>query len=94
MITVGMNYSVVGGKQDEFERRFREVLDALKGADGHVASSMYRDIDDDCSYLIISEWSEQEKFTQFIRSPAFKAVTDWGKAEILTDRPHHKVYKQ
>jgi heme-degrading monooxygenase HmoA len=55
---------------------------------------MYQNIDDDCAYLIVSEWSEQDKFTQFIRSPAFKEVTDWGKAEILTDRPHHTIYKQ
>jgi heme-degrading monooxygenase HmoA len=94
MITVGMNYNVIGGKQDEFEQKFRSVLRALESADGHVKSGMYRNIDDDCAYLIISEWSAQEKFTEFIRSPTFKQVTDWGKAEILTDRPHHKVYKQ
>jgi heme-degrading monooxygenase HmoA len=92
MITVGMNYHVIDGKQQDFERRFREVLEALSGADGHVESSMYRNIDDACAYLIISEWSAQDKFTQFIRSSTFKAVTDWGKAQILTDRPHHRVY--
>jgi len=94
MITVGMNYRVIQGKQDDFERKFRAVLHALESADGHVRSSMYRSIDDDCAYLIISEWAEQERFTEFIRSPAFKEVTDWGKAEILTGRPHHTVYKQ
>ena len=94
MITVGMNYNVIDGKQSEFEGKFRAVLHALRDADGHVESSMYRNIDDDCAYLIISEWSERDKFTQFIRSPAFTAVTDWGKAQILTDRPHHRVYAQ
>jgi heme-degrading monooxygenase HmoA len=94
MITVGMNYNVIDGKQEQFEQRFAGVLQALDDADGHVESSLYRKVDDACAYLIISEWSEQEKFTQFIRSPTFKAVTDWGKAQILTDRPQHKVYKQ
>jgi heme-degrading monooxygenase HmoA len=94
MITVGMNYHVIDGRQDDFEERFRAVARALESADGHLESSMYRNIDDDCAYLIISEWSEQEKFTRFIRSPEFRKVTDWGKAEILTDQPSHTVYKQ
>jgi heme-degrading monooxygenase HmoA len=94
MITVGMNYNVIDGKQDEFEQRFRKVLRALRDAEGHVESSMYRNIDDVRAYLIISEWSDQEKFTQFIRSPTFKAVTDWGKKEILTDRPEHRIYRR
>ena len=93
MITVGMDYHVIDGRQQDFEDKFRAVLEALKAADGHVQSSMFRNIDDDCSYLIMSEWSEQEKFTQFIRSEGFREVTDWGKEQILTARPQHKVYK-
>ncbi len=93
MITVGMNYNVIEGKQQEFEEKFRAVLAALIEAEGHVESKMFSDIDDDCSYLIVSEWAEQDKFTEFIRSEAFRAVTDWGKAHILSDRPQHKVYK-
>ena len=94
MITVGMNYRVRPGKQREFEEKFEAVLGALQNAPGHVESHMYRDVSDDSSYLIVSEWSEQAKFTDFIRSQAFKDVTDWGKAEILTDRPRHRVFKQ
>lgn len=94
MITVGMNYRVIPGKQKEFEDKFRTVLGALQQAAGHVSSHLYRDVDDDCSYMIISEWTEQDDFTQFIRSDAFRQVTDWGKAEILAGRPQHTVYKQ
>lgn len=94
MITVGMNYNVIPGKQDEFEQKFREVLTAIRGADGHVQSKMFRDIDDDCAYLIVSEWGEQDKFMGFIRSDAFKAVTNWGKEQILTGRPQHTIYQQ
>ena len=94
MITVGMDYHVIDGKQRQFEEKFRAVLTALEQADGHVQSHMYRDIDDDCSYLIVSEWSTQDAFTAFIRSEAFRAVTEWGKAEILYGRPKHYVYRQ
>jgi heme-degrading monooxygenase HmoA len=43
--------------------------------------------------LIVSEWSEEQAFNEFIRSDAFRAVTNWGKEQILSDRPRHKVYK-
>lgn len=93
MITVGMNYNVLPGKQQEFEDKFAAVLDALRAADGHVQSNLYRDVADDASYLIVSEWSDQDQFMQFIRSEAFKNVTAWGKAEILAGRPKHTVYR-
>lgn len=93
MITVGMNYKVIAGKQQEFEDKFASVLVALRAAGGHVESSLYRKIDDDSTYLILSEWADQGKFAQFLRSDSFRSVTDWGKAEILADRPRHTVYK-
>jgi len=94
MITVGMNYNVIPGKQREFEQKFEAVMEALKAADGHVASNLYTDVHDDSAYLIVSEWSDQDRFTEFIRSQAFKDVTAWGKAEILAGRPQHTVYKK
>ena len=93
MITVGMNYNVKPGKQGEFERKFDAVLEALRVADGHVASSLYRDVSEDTAYLIVSEWSKQDRFVEFIRSQDFKDVTAWGGAEILSTRPRHTVYR-
>jgi heme-degrading monooxygenase HmoA len=93
MITVGMNYHVIPGKQADFENKFAAVLSALRGAAGHTDSKLFKDVSDDCSYLIISEWSEEQAFNEFIRSDAFRAVTNWGKEQILSDRPRHKVYK-
>jgi heme-degrading monooxygenase HmoA len=93
MITVGMDYHVIQGKQHDFEEKFSAVLGALRGAAGHTDSRLYRDVADDCSYLIISEWSDEQAFQDFIRSQAFRDVTNWGKEQILSDRPRHKVYK-
>jgi len=93
VITVGMNYYVIPGKQHEFEEKFNAVLGALEAADGHTQSHLYRDVNDETSYLIVSEWSSEQAFGDVIRSDAFKAVTNWGKAEILRDRPKHKIYK-
>ena len=93
MITVGMNYHVIEGKQADFEGKFAAVLDALRAAEGHTHSTLWKDVADDASYLITSEWSDEAAFMSFIQSQAFKDVTTWGKEQILSGRPQHKIYK-
>ena len=93
MITVGMNYHVIEGKQADFEEKFAAGITSLEAADGHTSSTLWKDVSDSASYLITSEWSEEEAFMSFIQSQAFKDVTTWGKEQILSDRPRHKIYK-
>ncbi|MBM4002555.1 MAG: antibiotic biosynthesis monooxygenase [Planctomycetes bacterium] len=93
MITVGMNYHVLAGKQADFEQKFQAVIGALKAAPGHTTSTLWKDVSDDASYLITSEWSDENAFAEFIRSQAFRDVTNWGKEQILSGRPQHKIYK-
>jgi heme-degrading monooxygenase HmoA len=93
MVTVGMNYHVLPGKQQDFESKFAAVLTALQGAPGHTSSTLWRDVSDDASYLITSEWSDEQAFAAFIQSQAFRDVTNWGKEQILSGRPQHKVYR-
>ena len=92
MITVGMNYEVLEGKNAEFEEGFRKVLAVMGDIPGHVRSRLFRDVDQAGSYLIHSEWETREAFTGFIRSEAFADVTRWGKEQILAGRPSHTVY--
>jgi heme-degrading monooxygenase HmoA len=93
MITVGMNYHTLPGKQVDFEQKFAAVIEALKAAEGHSVSNLWKDVADDASYLITSEWSDDGAFQDFIQSDAFREVTNWGKEQILSDRPRHKIYK-
>lgn len=93
MITVGMNYHVIVGKQVDFEERFATVINALRAAEGHSSSTVWKDVSDDASYLIISEWSDEQAFLEFIHSQAFKDVTSWDKEQILSGRPQHKIYR-
>jgi heme-degrading monooxygenase HmoA len=93
MVTVGMNYHVIEGKQQEFESKFAAVLAALDAAPGHTRSTLWKDVADGASYLITSEWSDEQAFASFIQSQAFRDVTSWGKEQILSGRPQHKVYK-
>jgi heme-degrading monooxygenase HmoA len=93
MITVGMNYHVIEGKQQDFEEKFVAVVAALQAAEGHSNSTLWKDVDDQASYLITSEWSDEQAFNDFIRSEAFRQVTNWGKEQILSDRPRPKIYR-
>ena len=93
VITVGMNYHVLPGKQQDFEEKFAAVIGALRAAPGHTSSTLWKDVGDDASYLITSEWSDEPAFVSFIQSPAFRDVTTWGKEQILSGRPQHKIYK-
>lgn len=93
MVTVGMNYHVIEGKQQDFETKFAAVLGALKAAPGHTHSTLWKDVADGASYLITSEWSDEQAFASFIQSQAFRDVTSWGKEQILSGRPQHKIYK-
>ena len=93
MITVGMNYHVIEGKQKGFEGKVAAVIGALEAAEGHTHSTLWKDVSDGASYLITSEWSDEQAFTDFIHSDAFRSVTNWGKEQILSGRPQHKIYK-
>ena len=93
MTTIGMHYDVIAGKEEEFEKGFIGVIDHLKSVVGHVESRLFSDVATKGSYLIMSQWDSKQSFENFIHSPQFKAVTSWGKAEILRGRPQHKVYQ-
>ena len=92
MITVGMNYRIREGKEQEFEAVFTKVLQIMGKMDGHGQTNLYRDVAEPCSYLIVSEWSSQPAFEAFTSSKQFKNVVDWGKADILASRPKHEIY--
>ncbi len=92
MTTIGMQYEVIPGKEEEFEKGFLGVLDVLKTLPGHVESHMYEDVASVGSYVILSEWKTREDFQKFLQSPEFKSTVAWGKAEILRSRPKHRIF--
>lgn len=93
MVTIGMNYKVLEGKEQVFERAFSGVLKAMESIAGHSRTRLYRDVHDARAYLIVSEWSDKSAFDSFVRSEAFAKVTNWGKEQVLADRPRHQVYE-
>jgi len=93
MVTIGMNYEVLEGKEEIFEKAFAKTLATLQEAPGHEASRLYRDVFQERSYAIHSTWSSEERFREFIASDQFAKITDWGKEQVLASRPEHVVYR-
>lgn len=93
MITVGMNYRVLPGKEETFEKAFRAVLEVMEKMEGHRESHLWRDVSVPGSYMVTSEWSERSAFDAFVASDRFRKVTTWGKEQILAERPRHEVFE-
>ncbi len=93
MITIGMNYQILPGKNAEFERVCQAVIEAMADMEGHTKSFLYKDVNDPQSYLIMSDWSDKAAFDAFIASDQFKNVTNWGKEQILAGRPSHNYFE-
>ena len=94
MVTVGMNYRVLPGKEQAFEQAFKAVLHAMDQMEGHSRSLLFKQVFDPQHYLIISDWSDRAAFDGFIASESFRRVADWGSQEILAGRPQHEVYER
>jgi len=92
MVTVGMNYDVLPGKEQQFERVFVEVRGVMERLGGHKQSFLFRNVHAPQSYLIISEWADANAFKAFIASEQFRNVANWGKENILARRPTHEIY--
>ncbi|MBW2315217.1 MAG: antibiotic biosynthesis monooxygenase [Deltaproteobacteria bacterium] len=96
MVTIGMNYNVLPGKEEVFEAAFSSVLDAIEAADGHDHSRLYKGVGGgpNADYLIVSRWGSEQAFKDFTASAAFKKVTNWGAENILAGRPSHTTYQE
>jgi heme-degrading monooxygenase HmoA len=94
MVTIGMNYKVIPGKNERFETAFAAVLKAMEGMEGHTESHLFAEVTNKNHYLIVSDWNSEEAFGTFVKSDQFRAVTNWGKEQILAGRPSHQVYKR
>ncbi|QPJ65869.1 MAG: antibiotic biosynthesis monooxygenase [Candidatus Nitrohelix vancouverensis] len=93
MVTIGMNYKVIPGKEETFEKAFASVLKVMEEGEGHTKSALYKDVSDAQSYLIVSEWNSEDAYQTFINSGKFAEVVNWGKENILAGRPSHTMYK-
>ncbi len=95
MVTIGMNYRVLPGKEQIFEDACANVVKTMESIEGHDASEIFKSISSDApAYLIVSRWQSEGAFQSFVASDAFKKVTSWGKQNILAGRPSHTTYSE
>lgn len=94
MVTIGMNYLVLPGKEAVFENAFQAVLNAMESMPGHTGSHLFKDVNLPQNYMILSDWNDKAAFDAFITSDAFRKVANWGKEQILAGRPKHEVYQR
>ena len=93
MVTIGMNYKVLPGKGETFEKAFASVLTVMAQIEGHSESHLFRDVFDEGHYLIVSTWSSEQDFDAFIASDRFAKVVTWGEENVLAGRPVHTTYR-
>ena len=92
MVTIGMNYKVLAGKEEVFEKAFQRVLESMQTMTGHTSSKLFKEVNNSQSYVILSEWNDKAAFDSFIKSDSFAKVTNWGKEQILAGRPSHQTF--
>ncbi len=92
MVTVGMNYDIIAGKESQFESMFDKVLDIMGSMPGHAETVLYKGVKNSRCYLIVSRWSKRAAFDAFTNSDQFAKVLDWGRTKILASRPRHDIY--
>ena len=94
LVTIGMNYRVLEGKEKVFEDACSRVVEAMGGIDGHAESHLYHRVGGEPIYLIVSRWESEEAFKTFVASDQFKKVTSWGRDNILAGPPSHTTYRE
>lgn len=94
MVTIGMNYKVKDSRQIDFVKKFNDVLRTMSQIPEHLESHLYRDVNDACSFLIVSEWEQRQAFDDFVASDTFEKVIRWGREGVLAEQPRHRVYEQ
>ena len=95
MVTIGMNYEVLTGKEKIFEDACSNVIRTMESIDGHDQSELFKSVSGDSpTYLIVSRWRSEQSFDDFVASDAFKKVTNWGQQNILSGRPRHTTYQE
>ncbi len=92
MVTVGMNYDIIAGKESQFEAMFEKVLEIMGTTPGHGETVLYSGVRNKQMYLIVSRWTDRASFDAFTSSDQFNKVVDWGKSKILASRPKHDIY--
>jgi heme-degrading monooxygenase HmoA len=75
VIRATLNMKVKEGREDDFERAWREIAQEVRRAPGNIRQALLRDSSDARSFVVTSDWENRDAFTQFERSPEQDRLT-------------------
>jgi quinol monooxygenase YgiN len=75
MVRATLYMKVKDGRGDDFEREWRVIAEEVRKAPGNLRQALTRDPDDPDSFVVTSDWSDREAFSEFERSPEQDELT-------------------
>jgi heme-degrading monooxygenase HmoA len=75
MVRATLQMKVKDGRGPDFERAWRAIADEVRSAPGNVRQTLSRDPQDPDSFVVTSDWSSREEFSEFERSPEQDELT-------------------
>ncbi len=75
MVRATLQMRVKEGREDDFERAWREIAKEVQRGPGNLRQALLRDVDDPRSFVVTSDWESREAFTQFEQSPEQDELT-------------------
>jgi quinol monooxygenase YgiN len=88
MQSFGLNYDVKPERTEDFKKTLMDLIETMKGAEGHVETRLYADVTRPNSMMIYSDWKTKAQFADFVRSDTFKQALSEAVA-MLESKPSH-----
>lgn len=72
MFVVTNRVPVVAEYREQFEERFRQRAGQVEKQQGFVRMDIMRPVDDDTPYLVMTTWTDEQAFNNWVGSEDFK----------------------
>ena len=88
MQTFGLNYDVKPDCTEDFKKTLMQLIETMKGCDGHVETKLFSDVAQPNSMMIYSNWKTKAEFAEFVRSDTFQQALKEA-VDMLESKPSH-----
>jgi quinol monooxygenase YgiN len=88
MQTFGLNYQVKPECVEDFKAALVQLIETMKGYDGHVETKLFADVTQPNSMMIYSDWKTKAEFASFFRSADFQEAIE-KTIGMLESHPTH-----
>jgi quinol monooxygenase YgiN len=88
MQTFGLNYDVKPERTEDFKKTLQQLIEVMRGCDGHIETKLFSDVAQPNSMMIYSNWKTKAEFASFVRSDTFQQALKEA-VEMLESKPTH-----